>query len=268
MNKGHAKMLRKDKRLLTEMRKRSTRKQHLILVAFFLLTFFVVPEESRVYGVAKAYINNHELDLVEKDVLAVYIKPILESVSVGCEPLGQAGPFNVEIQTDHTDNLFGTKTGIWVRFESEGRYNLTINFQSNETWDYTIGVYTQNFDFYEDYYGKNVKTYGYFLELPQGTPSTRPPGNSTIIITVDIHGFSSSIFSIELPTPVNSVLLVTAAGFIVYFNVFLLLDTYFKNKKEMVSNRRWFLSGIVFIISALAIYQLYTFTTFTLSGGL
>ncbi len=261
-------MLRKDNRLLTEMRSRSTRKQHLILVAFFLLTFLVVPEESRVYGVGEAYINRHELDLVEKDVLAVYIKPVLEGVSVECEPLDQAGPFNVEIQTDHTDNLFGTKTGIWVRFESEGRYNLTVNFLSNETWDYTVGVYTQNFDFYEDYYGKNLKTYGYFLELPQGTPSTRPPGNSTIVITVDIHGFSSSIFSIELPTPVNSVLLVTAAGFIVYFNVFLLLDTYFKNKKEMVSNRRWFLSGIVFIISALAIYQLYTFTTFTLSGGL
>jgi len=260
-------MLRKENRLLREPRKRSTRKHYSILIAFLLSTFLAVRGESHVSVLGELYINHHELDLVEKDVLAVYIKPVLESVSVECQPLDRAGPFNLEVQTEYTDNLFGKTTGIWVRFQYRGTYNLTVNFQANQTWDYTIGVYSQNLDFYRNHYKKNLNIYGYFVELPVGTPSTRPPGNSTINIVVNSHELAPSIFSVELPTPVNSVLLVTAAGFIAYFNVFLLLDTYFKNKKEIVSNRRWFLSGIVFIISALVIYQLYTFTTFTLSGG-
>ena len=260
-------MLKGESIFLGEIRKRSTREQFSTLVAFLLLTFLAVPEESRLSGLRGPYVQHYELDIVKDDVLAVYVKPMLESVLVECVPLGRGGPFELEIQTDHTDSLFGRKSAIWVRFLSQGSYNVTIALQSNQTWDYTIGVYARNLEFYRDLYGKNLKTYGYFVEPPLGTPSTRPSGNWTIIITVNSHSLSSSIFSIELPTPVNSVLLVTAAGFIVYFNVFLFLDTYFKNKKEIVSNRRWFLSGIVLVVSALAIYQLYTFTTFTLSGG-
>ena len=267
VNESRTEMLTKENRL-REPRKDSARKRNLIPVVFLLLAFSAVPEESQVSGLDEIYVNRHELDLLETDVLAVYIKPVLESVSVDCEPLELAGPFNIEVQTVHTDDLFGTKTGIWVKLQSRGKYNLTVNFRANQTWEYTLGVYSQNLDFYRDHYKENLDIYGYFVQLPEGTPSTRPRGNSTINIIITSHELSRSIFSIELPTPVNSVLLVTAAGFIAYLNVFLLLDTYFKNKKEIVSNRRWFLSGIILIISAVAIYQLYTFTTFTLPGGL
>ncbi len=250
-----------------EMRSRSSARPHLVFVGLLILAFLMVPLESRASSLEEVSVVRYPVDVVEDDVLAVYINPVLESVSVECGPLGRGGPFDLEISTDDTDSLFGRKTGIWVRLQSEGTYNLTISFYSNETWDHTIGVYSRNLEFYRDLYGKNVRITGYFVEPPLGTPSTYPSGNWTINITIDTHSISPSIFSVELPTPVNSVLLVTAAGLIVYFNVFLLLDTYFKNRKEIVSNRRWLLTGIVFVISAFAIYQLYTFTTFTLSGG-
>ena len=76
-------MLTKENRL-REPRKDSARKRNLIPVVFLLLAFSAVPEESQVSGLDETYINHHKLDLLETDVLAVYIKPVLESVSVDC----------------------------------------------------------------------------------------------------------------------------------------------------------------------------------------
>jgi hypothetical protein len=251
--------------VLGELRTRLPTRPRLIFIIFLILTFLIIPGGTCVSEQGEANVDPHEVDVVEMDTLAVYINPILEYVSVDCEPLDRGSFFDLSISTNSTSTLFGETTAIWMRPESQGRYNLTITFQSVKQWNYTIGVYAQDLDFYVEFYGKNLKTSGYFVLLEP--PVTRVSGNWTISIMVNSHSRSSPVFVIELPSPVNSILLVTVAGFIVYFNAFLLLDTYFKDKKELVSNRRWFVSGIVIVISALAIYQLYNFTTFTLSGG-
>jgi hypothetical protein len=166
---------------------------------------------------------------------------------------------------NYTDDLFGKTTVIFVLPESEGRYNVTTTFQSNNVWNYTMGVYAQDLNLYLDWYGKTVKTSGYFVQL--FGPYVLPSRNWTINILLFAHSQSSSFFTIELPAPVNLAILLTAAGFIMYINAFLLIDTHFKSKKEIISNKRWFLIIIVAVISALAIYQLYNFTTFILPRG-
>jgi len=257
-------MLRpKNKFVRTLLRRRAT--PLFLLVMLLFPVFLVVP--GRPYGseLGDAYVESYEFDVVENEWFLFYVKPNLHAVSAQCEPLDLGNPFSLSIHTDYTDELFGEVTAVGMMPESRGKYNLTVTLESNVTWDYVIGVYSRNLDFYSEYYGKNVKVYGYFVEL-RG-PYTRLSGNWTVSVILNSHGRSSSLFSIELPTPVNSILFVTAAGLIVYCNVFLLLDTYFKNKKETVSSRRWILFGIVIIVSAVAIYQLYNFTTFTLAGG-
>lgn len=237
-----------------------------LLAVSLILALLTVPLEA--YGSEPEGIfveRLGDLDLAEDDVFTIYFKPNLRSISAHCVPLDGGNPFDLSVSTDYTDDVFGKVTAIWIRPGSRGRYNVTVTFDSNATWDYMAGVYTRNLDFYLDFYGKNVKTYGSFVELE--APNTRLSGNWTISVVLNSHGRSSSFFFIELPTPVNSVLLVTAAGLIGYLNIFLVLDTYFKSRKEIVSNRRWLLSGVVIVASAFVIYQLYTFTTFTLPGG-
>jgi hypothetical protein len=192
----------------------------------------------------------------------IYIKPVLEYLSVECKPLDGEGVLYA-VRMNYTDELFGETTAILVRPESQGRYNLTINFRSDFIWDYTVGVYMQDIDFYLDFYGKNLQTNGDFAEL--AGPHTRLSGNWTIMIVIDSYSRFPSIFSIELPTPINLALLVTIAGFVLYFNVFLFLDNYFRSKKEIISNKRWIIIIIIAVISAWAIYYLYNFTTFTLT---
>ncbi len=234
-----------------------------IFFALLLLVFLICP---RVICAANLeYVDRYDLDAVEGDTLTVYVNPV-EYTSVVCTPLSRSLPFDLSISTSYTDPYYKTNTtAIWVRPQSGGLYNLTITFRSDMPWDYLISVYVRDFAFYFDFYGKNVKTHESFVDL-RG-PYTRPPGNWTINILLNVNSRTSNFFFIELPTPFNSILLLAAAGLIAYSNVFLFLDTYFKNKKEIVSNKRWILCVVVIAISALAIYELYTFTTFTLPAG-
>jgi len=70
-----------------------------------------------------------------------------------------------------------------------------------------------------------------------------------------------------LPTPVNLAMLISVIGLISYLDSFVLIDTYFKSKKENISNARWILVGLMLLISAYVAYRMYDFTVFTLSGG-
>jgi hypothetical protein len=243
------------------------RRLHLLLLMFLLPAFLIVPRG--VYGSEPTDVSVPEpyaLDILGNDVLTIYIRPYLDHVYVRCEPLDRGNPSQFSVQTDYTDDYFGKVTAVWVQPEASGMYNVTVTFESNATCTYVIGAYTRNFEFYTEYYGKNIKTYGYFVEFRD--PVNLLSGNWTISILLNSHSLSPNLFSVELPTPVNSALLLTATGLIAYFNAFLLFDTYFKNKKETVSNKRWILVAVLIVISAFVIYEFYNFMTFTLRGGI
>jgi len=253
-------MLETQNLLPTEPRGRLAARLCSMFILLFVLAFSVILGETYALEPENVNIDRHGLDIVENDVLTVYIKPVAEQVSVDCEPLDRGKPFDLQISTNYTDTLFGRITAVWMRPESRGKYNLTIAFQSGKVWDYMIGVYTRNVDFYLDFYGKNVKFSGNFGQF---FTFTRQSGDWTINIILESHGQqSSSIFNVELPTPMNAVLFLTAAGLVAYFNLFLVVDTYFKNKKETVSTKERILIAIVVIISAFAVYYLYNWTTF------
>lgn len=249
-------MPRKDNLLRRELQERFPTKSSLMLIAL-LLAFSLIPRETYGPEPENPNIEYYSLDIVENDILTVYIRPIVEEVSVDCRPLDRGKPFDLSVSTNHTDSLFGRTTAIWMRPGLPGTYNLTISFQSSKAWDYIIGVFARDLDFYTEFYGKNVKFSGTFGEF---FTFSRQPGNWSVSIMLISHGqLSPSIFNIELPTPLNAILFVTAAGLVAYFNLFLIFDTYFKNKKETISNKERILVAIVIIISAFAVYQLYLF---------
>jgi len=200
-------------------------------------------------------------DLLEFDILDVSIRPAVLSLWARSDPLYRGNPCVL-----YTSLNEDGRSIVRMQPQSQGIYNLTIMFWSNRTWQYTIGAYTGSPDFYKPH-GKTERVRTALAEsFVEFAALTFPPGNYTISITVNSYATSSSSssFFIRLPTPVNSMLLITAAGVIAYLNVFLIFDTYFKSKKEIVSGRRWMLCSAAVIISILVIYQLYNFTAFTL----
>lgn len=201
-----------------------------------------------------------EWDLLEFDVLDVSIRPAVLSLWARSDPLYRGNPCVL-----YTSLNEDGRSIVRMQPQSQGIYNLTIMFWSNRTWQYTIGAFTGSPDFYKPH-GRTERVRTALAEsFVEFLTLTFPPGNYTISITVNSYGTpSSSSFFVRLPTPVNSMLLITAVGVIAYLNVFLVFDTYFKSKKEIVSGRRWMLCSAAVIISILVIYQLYNFTTFTL----
>lgn len=252
-NKSRTEMLRARHLFLTGLRPHLPTASHFMLTIFLIVTFLASPRGTHASELENLNVDRYNLDVLEGDVLTVYVYPVVRNVTFNSERSGIV----LTISTNYTAQL-RENTAIWVRPESQGTFNLTISFRSDKAFDYTVGVYSRNADFY----GKNVKFSGDF-----GTffTFTRPPGNWTINVLLSSYSPSRSIFHIELPTPVNAALFLATTGFIAYLNAFLMSDTYFKNKKESVSNKRWILVGIVIVISGFAIYQLYSYTTFSLS---
>jgi hypothetical protein len=245
-------------------------KKNRLIILFFI--FFILSSQ-KYYVIQDSYaldsnirgVDRYDFDIIEDDQFSLYIKPIVEFVLIDLKPL-DAGEISYALRMNYTDPLFGEATTLIVLPESVGKFNITITFYSDKTWDYTLGIYPRNIDFYYSLYGDNLETNGYFVILQ--APFTRPFGNWSINIILTSQYRSPPVIFIELPTPVNLSLLITAAAGIIYCNIFALLDTYFKNKKEIVSNKRWIVVAVIILISVFVIYQLYNFTTFSLSKGI
>ena len=217
----------------------------MLFIVVFAATLLFSPRGSYALELENVNVDRYDFDVVEKDVFAVYIKPILGYVSVECKPLDYGNPFDLSVSSNYTDPVFGRITAIWMQPEAHGRFNLTIAFRSDKPWDYTLGVYPGEWS----------------------VSGTRLSGNWTINVLLDSHsrsGSSPPFFFPVLPAPVNSLLLMTIAGGIAYLNVFLFLDTYFKSKKEIVSGKRWLFVGLVAVVSGWAVYQFYSFAAFVL----
>jgi len=228
-----------------ELLKYSPRWLCMLFGVFFAVTLLVSPRGSYALELENVNVDRYDFDIVEREIFAVYINPILDYVMVECKPLEYGNPFDLSVSSNYTDPIFGRITAVWMQPEADGRYNLTIAFRSDEPWDYKVGVYPGKWS----------------------VSGTRLSGNWTINVLLNSHGkaeSSSPFFFFQLPAPVNSLLLMTMAGAIAYLNVFLFLDTYFKSKKEIVSGKRWLFVGLVAAISGWAVYQFYSFAAFVL----
>jgi len=235
-----------------------------------LATLLMVTPQSLLIGMSLSEegninVEHLELDLVEKDILAIYLSPGVENISVRCQPLRRGGSYDLSISTRYLSPYLEEASAVWVQPNLPGIYNLTINFVGNGSWKYVVGVYTGKQGFYEEYYGKRINIQGSFVELQPAL--IRHPGNWTINAILKIHSLSPSSPYFVLPTPVNSAMLIAVIGLIAYIDSFVLLDTYFKSKKESISNSRWILVGLMLLISAYAAYQIYDFTVFSQGGG-
>ena len=227
-------------------------------------------------SLAEAYIGENEymnvdrpvnnLDILGSDVFAVFITSRMENLSAECQPLNRGGSFDLSISTNYITRS-GVVSVVTVQLNTYGTYKLTIRLSSSKPWNYTLGVYTRNIRFYEEYWGRNLLIRGTFIERAH---FSRHPGNWTIIITLKSHSQTghSLIPSLILPTPVNMALLLAIWILIIYVNSFAFIDTYFKSKRESVSNARWVMVGVMMLISVYLAYQIYLFAASTaLEGG-
>ncbi|MDW8049160.1 MAG: hypothetical protein RMJ07_05730 [Nitrososphaerota archaeon] len=238
-----------------------------VRIAFLLLASLIFLAGYSSESFSGDFVFREKSVILRGDILAVYFKPVLSNLEVSCFPVEGEAAFDIRFITNYTDVMFGSATVVLVQPEAGAIYNISLSFTSDKPWEYLIGVYTTSLSFYYENYGRLVETYGYFVRLRP--PYTLPAGNITINILLTAHAASPQPigFSFRLPAPANFAIILTSYFILAYINSFVFLDTYFKNKRESVSSRRWILVGGVLLISVILAYWLLNALALTPQGG-
>lgn len=194
--------------------------------------------------------------ILQYDTIAMYIWPVVERLSVDTFPSGPNMQFRVYFAANESGRSL-----VQMQPQSEGRYNITITFATNGTWSYMVGVYTNTASFYSEYSNLSRANSGTFITF-HTSKVEGSSGTGTLVLILNSHGRDSApSLEFTLPKSTDAVVFVALTLILGYINAFYMSDTYFKNKKEGISRKRWALIAMLLIVSFLIIYQLYVFTT-------
>ncbi|MCX8171501.1 MAG: hypothetical protein N3E47_05990 [Candidatus Bathyarchaeota archaeon] len=192
------------------------------------------------------------------DWLAIFILPPVDNLWVKCNA-SRSSDFRISFSPREIQ--YGREVSvIYAQIESEGIYSLLVSFYSNNAWNGTIGVYTNNRDFYGKNKPASITSQGYFIELyaVKMMPNENKTANYVInVVLIAQKTTPSGFFDIKLPTPVNAAFFALVSAFVAYINIFFILDSYFKSRSEGVSKVRWALIGLLILVSFYVLYQFY-----------
>jgi len=197
-------------------------------------------------------------NFLANDTLAVYIWPPAESISVNCDT-SKANSFRIALFSNETQ-YNGMFSLIYMMPRYKGKYDLMISFSLSKTWNSTIGVYTNDIEFYQSAGSSTYTPQGYFIKLQ--TIKVSPKNNATTEYTIRIillvYERNSSMASLfNFPPPVNLGLFIAVCAGVAYFDSFFFIDLYFKSKRESMSKSRWVLIGLLLLVSFFIIHQSY-----------
>jgi len=200
-----------------------------------------------------------DLEMLRDDILTLYISPPVENLSAVCQTNKL---FRMYIAANES-----SRSIVQVQPRSPGFYNITVAFQSPGAWGFSIGVLTANPGLYVGFSNVTYTPNGYFIEILSGPNLSKEINKFNILVSAYAKGGAKGgLFDFELPKSINAIFFVAAFALISYSNAFFIISTYFKDKAEGVSRRRWIGLGILALVSAFAIYQIYILTTFALGG--
>lgn len=207
-----------------------------------------------------AYVEMTDRHILQGDTLVTYISPVVERLSVDTFSFTPDLDFRVSFLLNESE------TSV-VRMQplSEGIYNLTVMFETEKAWNYTLGVLTNRPSFYSEYADVLFTGRGSFVRF-YTRAIEGSSGNSTLVLTLNSHGDNpgppplNPLFdSFNLPAPLNLAVFVAVTVVLGYSNAFLVADSYFKSQKDVHSWKRWALIVLVLAVSLWVIYQVYLF---------
>ncbi|MEM3046724.1 MAG: hypothetical protein QW057_06520 [Candidatus Bathyarchaeia archaeon] len=223
--------------------------RHVFLTLGMILGLFsttLLSSPQRAEGIP--YFN---VEVQAYDALTIYIEPAVEGLTAQCDPLGGKQPFILYVASNSS-----ARSVVQLYTEAESSYNITLSFESSETWRLRVGVITSN----PKPYGSPVvesRGTGYFVELSGLRES---PGSQVINILAHARGLQKEkgLVSIQLPSAFNFLLVLLLALPLAYGNLFAVTDTYFRNKSEGVSRRRRIGVALLLLSSMMLVYWAYS----------
>jgi len=227
-----------------------------ILIIIFALPAKVDPPADHDLNVDYPFCK---VNVLQGDIFAIFFSSNVKNPSANCQSLIQGGSFYLSISTVYEEPYLGKVSAVGVQLNKPRASNLIICFNADSPWNYTLGVYTRHFGFYESFWGRGISLQGYFVKYAF---FSRHPGKRMIIIPLESHGsIGSPRFPLLiLPTSINLIMFLAFWLLMFYVNSFAFVDTYIRSKREKVSYGRWTIIGlIIMLISIYLAYQVYVF---------
>jgi len=231
-------------------------------VLLILLSCALLNSTLKVAEGSPAYVEMTDRHILQGDTLVTYISPVVERLSVDTFSFTPDLDFRVSFLLNQSETSV-----VQMQPLSEGIYNLTVMFETEKAWNYTLGVFTNRPSFYSEYADVLYSVRGSFVRFYTRTIEGAS-GNSTLVLTLNAHGgnigpppLNPPFDSLNLPRPLNLVVFVAVTVVLGYANAFFMADSYFKSKKDVHSWKRWALIVLLLAVSLLVIYQVYLFAT-------
>ena len=221
--------------------------------SIYVLVIFVVENLFLTSLPLPVFANGSNFQVLENDTVTIIIKPMVDDLHAECSSV-YSNSFTVGWSPNQTVSSI-----VYLDPPSDGIYNLTIHFSIKTSWNYTVGVYTDNVNFYSSTEVSYLPSGLCFIRL-YTIPSIESPGNYvlTFIITAVARSSSPFNFNFRLPASANGVLFVAVTFLLGYCNVFYFLSLNYRNKKEGISRRQWIIAVSFVAVSLAIIYFMYS----------
>ena len=224
----------------------------------FLLSYILLGSILSVAEGSPVYLEMTDRRILQDDTIVTYISPVVERLSVDTFSSTPDLDFRVSFSVNETESSV-----VQMQPRSEGRYNLTVRFETEKAWNYTVGVFTNRPSFYSEYADIQITERGpfvrFFTRAVEGSS-----GNSTLVFVLDSQGRDPGPAPLNLPTGLftlpesaSLVVFIAVTAILGYANAFVMTDSYLKSRNEVFSWKRWALIVLLLAVSLWIIYQVY-----------
>jgi hypothetical protein len=199
-----------------------------------------------------ANVATFDTEIKTLDAFILFLSQGIQALSTLAIPSKPGSIFEL-----YTSVELGNETVVQLRPHTAATYNLTVNFNSVMPWNFSFGVFTKNRASYAGFTKQRLAGAGYVIEFLSGW--NQPPGSWSFIFNIKatslVQEDQARIGTITLPSVPNPVALVILAGGLAYPNMFLLVDAYFRSKREALSKRRLFAIGLAMTFTLIVFYE-------------
>ncbi|MFQ1021325.1 hypothetical protein [Tardisphaera saccharovorans] len=196
-------------------------------------------------------INFASVKLNYGDYVAMFLTPPVYDLQATVMPYNLSETYDLHLISNYTQlNSAGSSLVVMIP-SGPGTYNLSVTFISKAPFVLQYGIVTQNYTAYPHLAGEPVVLATGVWFLPIVTESYQS-NYTAYTFTTSVTELSDakpvpSVFSFKFPSVVSLTIFLVISALLIYVDAFVVSDTYWKEKSQEASRKRWI--GVILLVA-------------------
>ncbi len=203
-------------------------------------------------------INFTGVKLNHGDYVAIFITPPVYDLQASVLPYNLSETYDLHVIANYTQLNAGGSSLVVMIPSGPGAYNLSVSFISKVPFELQYGIVTQNYTSYVHLAQQAIPLATGIYFLPVVTESYG--GNYTAytftsnVIELSDAKVTSAVLSFKFPSYASLTVFLVVSALLLYVDAFAINDTYWKEKSQEVSKKRWIAVGLLVAFTLIVIY--------------